>query len=536
MLPFELPAPDPQANPAFRDAAGAQVWVSQLQLTNITHAHEALASELDKLNRTALPAKDRLGALEALRDTLAYVQLEYARRLAGKPVPLSERSTAVLKAVADLWHATAVGYGHCLSAAIEGEASVEGDKALICQRGLSSGAHEILEWVRLAYEFDPELWRIVNRFYALADELEVARVPVADGADTHTCADLYVKVLLTGHANPYELSRRQLNLVDRWLDHWDNLVTLSLAAPRSGEGAPPLEVNLSTAAGLRSPATEGFSTAVRYLDMSDLSKEMRVKSVLLLQGHAPDTLGFGADCSAQECIELLGLLHRNWCEGPAARLVERTPSQETAQVCYGIPAVNFYVTGKPFRQPRHGGEVSPQEAREIAALGHRASDTSRLKREQLTGLVIETWHIEDRSILGLRLIIREQPGEPIAPNRLIGTLPSDRKTFALGVVRWAMVTREGQLRAGVRTLPGDPEGAAVRPTGINVAATAKYVQAILLPAIPAVQIPASLILPSGWFQPKRVIELSAGGALQKVMLEYLIERGTDFERVSFKTA
>lgn len=536
MLPFDLPAADPAAAPSFRDLDGARYWISQLQLTNLQAAHQALSGELDRLNRSQLPTRLRLSLMEELRDTVEYVQVEYGKRLWGKPLPLSERDTRVLGALSGLWHAMAVGYGHCLAAAIGGDAAMLEAKALLCHRCLRCVAQEMLEYVRLAYEFDPELWRKLNGIYNIADQLEVAKVPVpgAGKAPERSCQETYVGVLLACQANPYELTRRQIGIVDRWLGEWSRLVPLSPAVPRSSEGAPPLEVNLSAAAGLRYQHSEGFSTSLRYLDMSDISKEIRVKSVLLSQGQAPADLGLGTDCDTPECVELLGRLHRYWCEGNPGRLFERSPAKDTAQVCFGLPAVHFHLTGKPFKQPRKGGELTAREQREIAALGHKGSETTRLTREQHGALVQETWNVEDRSALGLRLMVRESAGERLTPNRLIATMPSDRNKYSLGVVRWVMVSRDRQLRAGVRSLPGEPAAAAVRPTGINVSASEKYVPALLLPAIPAVQIPGSLLVPLGWFIPKRVLELHTEGAgFEKVMLEYLIERGLDYERVSF---
>ncbi|HEX9180297.1 MAG TPA: hypothetical protein VF859_07890 [Burkholderiales bacterium] len=538
MLPFELPAADPSAAPAFRSARDAREWISRLQLTNIQAAYLALATELEKLNCTALAAGERLAVMEELRETVEYVQGEHCKRLLGKPLPLSERDTRVLGELAALWQALALGYGHCLAAAIEGDPGVKDAKALLCYRCLGAISREMMEYVRLAYEFDPELWRKLNRIYSIADQLEVSKVPVPEpGGTGRSCQEIYVRMLLACQANPYEFTRRQLALVDRWLERWGKLVSLSPAAPRSGESAPPLEVNLSAAAGLRSQPSAGFSTSLRYLDMSEISKEIRVKTVLLSQGQSPENLELGTDCGGSECIELLGRLHRQWCEGTSSRMFERTPARGTAQVCFGLEASHFYVTGKPFRQPRKGGALTEREQREIAALGHKTSETARLTREQVGALALETWNVEDRSALGLRLMMRETPGERLAANRLIATMPGDSNHYALGVVRWVMVSRDGQLRAGVRTLPGDPVPAAVRPTGVNVPHSEKFIPAMLLPAIPAVQIPASLVIPNGWFVPKRVLELHTDtGGTEKVMLEYLIERGLDYERVSFQKA
>lgn len=538
MLPFELPAADPSVAPAFRAAPEARAWISRLQLTSIQAAYLAVATELEKLNRTALPARERLAVMEELRETIEYVQGEHGKRLLGKPLPLSERDTRVLTELAALWQAVAVGYGLCLVVAIEGDAGLRESKALLCHRCLNSAAREMLEYVHLAYEFDPDLWRKVNGIYSIAEQLEVAKVPVKEpGGPGRSCQETYVRVLLACQANPYEFTRRQLALVDRWLDRWSNLVSLSPAAPRMGDSAPPLEVNLSAAAGLRCQQSSGFSTSLRYLDMSEISKEIRVKTVLLSQGQSPENLDLGTDCGGAECIELLGRLHRQWCEGTASRMLERAPARGTAQVCFGLAAIHFYLTGKPFRQPRKGGELTEREQREIAALGHRGSETVPLPREQVGGLALETWNVQDRSALGLRLMMREAPGERLSANRLIATMPSDSNRYALGVVRWVMVSRDGQLRAGVRTLPGDPLPAALRPTGINVPHSEKFSPAMLLPAIPAVQIPASLVIPNGWFVPKRVLELHTDArGLEKVMLEYLIERGLDYERVSFQKA
>jgi len=84
----------------------------------------------------------------------------------------------------------------------------------------------------------------------------------------------------------------------------------------------------------------------------------------------------------------------------------------------------------------------------------------------------------------------------------------------------------------VRLLPGLPAATAVRPTGINVIG-AKYVQALSLTAVAALNAPPSLVLPAGWFKPKRVVEVYVEGHVKVRLLE-LLDRGTDYERVSYE--
>ena len=102
----------------------------------------------------------------------------------------------------------------------------------------------------------------------------------------------------------------------------------------------------------------------------------------------------------------------------------------------------------------------------------------------------------------------------------------------LGQIRWLMSAENGDVHAGIRLLPGLPTAAAVRATGLN-AQNEKFVPALALSAVPALKSPPSLVLSSGWFKPKRVVELFTDSARQLRLTEVL-ERGTDFERVAFE--
>ena len=51
--------------------------------------------------------------------------------------------------------------------------------------------------------------------------------------------------------------------------------------------------------------------------------------------------------------------------------------------------------------------------------------------------------------------------------------------------------------------------------------------------IAALNAPPSLVLPSGWFKPKRVIDVYVDGDV-KVRLTELLDRGSDYERVAYE--
>jgi hypothetical protein len=56
-----------------------------------------------------------------------------------------------------------------------------------------------------------------------------------------------------------------------------------------------------------------------------------------------------------------------------------------------------------------------------------------------------------------------------------------------------------------------------------------------LGAVAAINQPTTLVLPSGWFKPKRVIELATETEHNVRLLE-VVERGSDFERVTYERA
>jgi hypothetical protein len=149
------------------------------------------------------------------------------------------------------------------------------------------------------------------------------------------------------------------------------------------------------------------------------------------------------------------------------------------------------------------------------------------------GYLLEHWQIEDESSQGLKMVRRAgNPGKRYTHGQLIGVRPADSKNFMLGQIRWLMQNDAGDLYAGVRLLAGLPAATAVRPTGLNVIG-AKYVQALSLTAVQALNAPPTLVLPAGWFKPKRVVDVYVEGEV-KVRLTELLERGSDHERCAYE--
>ena len=205
----------------------------------------------------------------------------------------------------------------------------------------------------------------------------------------------------------------------------------------------------------------------------------------------------------------------------------------SVQACAtSIAAIHYYISGRVFRGASDYKELTALQRDEIATFG-RVSTRDEEDFSLAQGFLLEHWQFEDESAQGLKMVRRAgNPGKRIAHGQLVGVRPADGKNFQLGQVRWLMATNAGDLRCGVKLLPGVPIAAAVRAIGVNVAEQT-YVQAFALAAVPALHAPATLVTAAGWFKPRRVIEAVIHKRLRVRLLE-LVERGTDIERLSYE--
>jgi hypothetical protein len=521
----KLPTAEAQAAGAFANAAACEQWLAQLQLSDIRAAHLALLREVTQLNHSAIVPSERLKILERLTETVAHVQAESAKRLVGRPLPLADAEAAALKGITGLWAQMVTGYRHVLEKAA-GNAELAAQRPLLTQRCLRYTGAQIIDFLRMRYEIPGDQWPQLHAVFAYAEAQRFAEagVPEPNGG-TSSCRGVYVETLLVCHANPYEMTPKQLEITQRWLRGWCANVAVNLSPKHGDDGVPCLAVYLKGQAGLQSLKQVTVSEATRYLDLSDLSKILRVKQILLQQGQSPDQLGLGRDCEQPSCGQLLTQLHKVWCEGVPVRSFERRQTVSQAQVAFGLGGVWQFIAGKAFTQP--GQKRRPGGAPAWGGAPAAKAGAQPIKEE--------TWAVKDESVVGMRLE-REVDGERLVINQLVALKITTATWHLLGVVRWLVVGRTGALQAGLRTLPGAPKPVAVRPAGPAIPPSEPWVEALFLPEVPSLKLPGSLILPKGLYQPHGLLELHRDEAARKVKLNLLVERGVDYDRVSFSVA
>jgi len=527
---FRLPDVDPAARPEFSDGPTCKAWLEDVPLANVAAAQHQLLVQAEEFNRYAAGPEDRFAALETLREAVNFVQIEQAKRFTNRALPMLEAEAAVFEDTIELWEQMRQGYLRCLEAR---SPALRAQGALLCQRALAYSGLRMFHHYRAYRQVPGRDWRELNRVYALAESLGAAEQAVKDylNRDVHDTSPriAYLRATLMGMCNPHELTPRQLTFVAYLLERWADKVEVTRTPVDEGE-APPLAVDLAGERCAERAPAEG--EALRYLDARRLSKSLRNRVALLRKGESPARLALGEDCVQPSCEQLLVFLYRQWCQARATRGAERKRVADAAQLCTDLAAIHYYISGSVFRAAAAFKELSAKQRDEIATFG-RVSTREDEDYSVAQGFLLEHWRLEDESTIGLKLQRRAgAPGRRMAHGQLVAVRTVDAKSFRLGQLRWLMSNAAGDLYCGLKFLPGVPLAAAVRATGVG-AGDERYVQAIALAAAPSISAPPTLVMQTGWYKPKRVIE----AALQKptrVRLTEVIERGIDFERVAYE--
>jgi hypothetical protein len=282
--------------------------------------------------------------------------------------------------------------------------------------------------------------------------------------------------------------------------------------PPRGSQLAPLMIDLATEHGARRGLAPGES--VRHLDVTLLAKSLAKRIHGARQGRGLDQLELEGTLDARQAEQVLVSLYRHWCESEARRAYQRHEVRAPALVCAGLEAAHFGLGGTGASP---GDGTIPGGARRVHASLARAA------------VAAETWLLRDESIAGLGLVRRRDDtrAAPIAHGQLMLVHGDGARKGMVAAVQWLQESGEGDMHVGARILPGVPAPVTVR-NGDGSRALG-----IALSALPALGEPPTLVLPAGWFRPGRTVEIREDG-IRTVRLAALVERGADFERVSFE--
>lgn len=526
---------DGSADAAIKTLAACKRWLAALPLTNAQVAQAEITNQLKLLDGTDVPALERLRIAEHLRETVDFIQGQGARKYLNKPMPLGTVEAAAWQVANDLWQALRATYQSCLDSALGGDAKTAEWMPLITQRCLRYSTFLIIEQFRIYHEVAGVMWQQLHKLFLIAEEGGFAGKPVKDSLnrqlDASTCQAAYAHALLIAAANPFHLSARHLNVLDKWLDKWAARVPISSERPSQPE-LPVLAVDVASQAGSFMVGEGNTPGNLRFLHTTRLAEGLRKRIKFLRKGGSPAELDVGEECAQPGCEPFLTEVYRQWCEPVAGRAVARRSGAQQAETVFGMAGAYYCVNGmKPFEQPAKNMEYSREALQDLQMFGH-VRERMAMPLPKQAGIVLAEWNILDENALGFRLMRKDTADVQIVFNQLIALRPKDTNAFVLGSVKWLNFLADGGVEFGVRTLPATAVPVAARQVKLQ-AAELDFVPAFRLSATPALQLPETLVLPRGWFKRGSRVEIHDGRKLLMLVMSEVLEVGNDFERISF---
>ena len=468
-----------------------------------------------------------------LRDLVAHLHTELARRYAGKPQPAVDRELEAADQAIALWQALWEQYSACLKPLLEGDPELAGVKAKLLQRGLYVGKQLVLVHGLARRVPPPALWQELHAYYRLAEMLECAVTAVSDdlmpNAIGISCYSTYSHALLLGLADPCAMSVKQIELTDRWLAMWARKIFPVRAAARDRRpGASLIDLDAARARRSRPRRRAQPAASMRFGYPGKLATSVRGRLKRLQTGANPAELQLGHDCSVEQCTTLLGHLDARWYQVPR-REHDVAAKPRSSSAAAASPAAYFRVGGRTFDRKDPLGRLSFQGAQHLQTLGaaHRLRPRPRRRRA----------HVGVGALGRPLRLARGEPRARVAGARIAGRSTSSppcatRSACASGIVTRVAQDAHGELALSLRLWPGSAEGdrAAAALDGdsrgrADAGAAARR---------NAGRQGQCLLLPSRTFNPSRVLRSIDAGPERRFRLTRLLQRGADFERVAFE--
>ncbi len=511
--------------------------IAQLPLANPPEALEQINRLLDGLKAMPPSPEIYLALLEQARVPLCFVAEELARTYHNKPLPLAELEEFRFLRVVETWRKMGRAYNQCAQGvhADPKDPNYANYVAGILHRNLYYTGAIIHEHYRARQELPRGIWLDLHGYYETAEELGVATEPVVDPleGEQHTthCAATYITLLLIEIASPYSHSVRDQNLIRRWAYLWAPLV--AVLPVDSDLEVPPFVVDLMQDKALH-PATNGMvADSARRLDTSRLAIQIAQIQAQLKQRMLPSQLGLGEETN-NHARKLLDKLSGPWTQTSIPRRFRRYAASGRVKVCCGFESMHLAISGDVFTQPEASRAYSRKDFEDMATFRYMVEPEKMLHIRQCNlDFPVDQWEVINHSANGFRLG-RSMAGQKMAHSQLLALCPHDGEHYLLGEASWLMQeTSEGSLVLGVSVLPGMPKAVAVRSNDSAKGNGEHYVRAFMLPGVEAINAPPALVLPTGLYRAERSMSLFCDGKLHNVTIKSILQRGMDFDRVSF---
>ncbi len=545
----------------------ARAWLNSLPLADDGDSARDIYQALYTLNRLEVAPQNRLELMELYQAPVATVSSVLGSQFRGLALPLAAELRQLAELIRQLKMEMAIGYKCAINDLQAARLSRSRRQSWIVasERAMWYLSEVLLDSYQIYMPPPPGVWREIHALYRLAEEQDrlTDAIELADEGDTRqtTIYERYRQIVLLGLCNPYQLAQTECALVSAFLQRRSEQAVVSKrldVADPAGQFLIDLSRDMPPAL---FPVRRQVrpSADLRVLNTIELARVVHGLIKRLEQGEAVDALDLSPALRATAWRDMLRRMIKFWGL-PPKRQYARNKIRGHFSLCAGINALHFFGSGRnAFEPPDDNEQPELQEQDEATDKSAQAHDrnsqgdkakgagpqrgTSAVPPRWLAqagvatpeSFPVDRWQLRDESARGLQLSREGGASVQVRIGDLLGIQsPHDAGVWRVGVVRWIKSPEVKRIDMGVERLAPTMTPAAVKPVSSGRAAVGRYTQALLLPAIPALRRPPTLLVARGVYEPNCDLHLVTGQEpARTVRPSKLLERTASFDQVAF---
>jgi hypothetical protein len=538
------------------DPKYASTWLAALPLANSAESGREIYQALYTVNRLELRLANRLELMAMYSGAIATVCQGLQPHLVHEAPPLGPKKRQLAEFIRRLHIEMAYGYKCCLRDLSRTRVTLrrKSRSAICIGRALYHLSEVLLRSYVVYLPYPTGTWREIHELFRLADSLGIADGSVAEegyeGRGEIPIKERYMRTLLLGLTNPYQLPHGGAQQVDAFLARWaaqaqiarqtDHADAIGYFRVDAEADTPPLPLAKSGQSQDKNPWV---------LDARALLNTVQAFALRLEKGEPVEKLGLGVDCLDSTCTDLLQRMVRSWGESARRRYVRRQQSSNVF-VCVGLNSVHYFANGQrrftdyisavaptPVTPPK----IAETEDEAFVDLdnvqsqdNHGASTPVTVTTSMVDSHRVNRWRLRDIGPQGMSL---NRYGDALAPVRvgdLVGVQQAaDLGRWRVGVIRWVKTPEVNSVEMGIEMLAGGVSTALLRRLdGTND--LKNIYPALQLPATEITRHPPTLVLTRGACQVGDVVELmDEDSEPRQVRILRLLERTGSFEQVVY---
>ena len=519
---------------------GINQWIADLPKANIGETARQLYQGLIEFNQLKIAPDKRLAMLELIRPQVHYVCTALSRYYLGQSIVLEDRPRKVANLSQSLQNHLATGYKIVVTQAnsLKSRNHSE-DLSLAIQRVMRARSGPLLRAYQLYCPVADGIWLEIHQLYQLARKRRLQHTSVSDsesmGGNTATVEQTYLAIMLLGTARPNQMRQSSMAKLFAAMESWSSMT--ALVEPDSPHALFIINPDMDCPPRYRSLVLEEDLTGSLGLDTRKLVSSIKQH---LLEGKSTSTRlqmteGLG--------LELLQHVSESWGD-LTERTFNRMPGRGEIRITIGMSATHFHIADTSFARFINAEDSNPfsaaaQRSRQTgwstAFDGDQsvdwAGDVEKINystgegtddEENADTYSIHSLPIVNHSPGGFCLTWPREVPQQLQAGELLGVQEDPEQGWSLAVVRWIRKVRGGGTQMGIELVAPH-----CTPTAIKLLRKtddpSRYLRALLLPAVDAIDRPATLLTPRLPFQVNSKVMLLIGG---KEVRAQLVERIT----------